>query len=86
MFIHYLIPAPAPVKESIKHASVKESIEKNVNIHFCVHFHSEQRSSRYSCLKSLHRFDFWTPQLKSTEKWQEIGTQKICNAQFSSTP
>lgn len=61
MFIHYLIPASAPVEESIKHARVKESTEKNVNIHFCVHFHSEQHSPRYSSLKPLHLFDFWTP-------------------------
>lgn len=63
MFIHYLIPASALVEESIKYACVKESIEKNVNIHFCVHFHSEQHSSRYLCLNLLHLFDFWTPQL-----------------------
>lgn len=63
MFIHYSIPASDPVEESTKHTHVKESIEKKVNIHLCVHFHSEQHRSRHLCLKSLHLFDFWTPQL-----------------------
>lgn len=52
MFIHYSIPASDPVEESIKHTHVKESAEKNVNIHLCIHYHSEQHSSRYSCLES----------------------------------
>lgn len=63
MFIHYAIPASDPVEESIKHTHVKESAEKNVNAHLYVHFHSEQHSFRFLCLKSLHLFDFWTPQL-----------------------
>lgn len=54
--------ASDPEEESIKHTHVKESAGKNLNVHLCVHFHSEQQSSRYLCLKSLHLFDFWALQ------------------------